>query len=151
MSDRPIRTVAIVQARFGSRRLPGKVLRPLAGRPMLAHVLERAAAIPGVDAVCLATSDSPEDTPVARLAESLGFTVFRGALDDVLDRFHGAALDIIGQRNVRGTRASGRHVVERRAEHAGNVGRAIKHGVPLCKRLHQCALVELGQGVLAAR
>jgi glutamate-1-semialdehyde aminotransferase/spore coat polysaccharide biosynthesis protein SpsF (cytidylyltransferase family) len=92
VSDHAIRTVAIVQARFGSRRLPGKVLRPLAGRPMLAHVLERAAAIPGVDAVCLATSDSPEDTPVARLAESLGFTVFRGALDDVLDRFHGAAL-----------------------------------------------------------
>jgi spore coat polysaccharide biosynthesis protein SpsF (cytidylyltransferase family) len=86
-----IRTIAIVQARFGSRRLPGKVLRPLAGRPMLAHVLERAAAIPGVDAVCLATSDAPEDTAIADVAESLGFTVFRGALDDVLDRFRGAA------------------------------------------------------------
>ena len=87
----PPRTVAIVQARFGSRRLPGKVLLPLAGRPMLAHVLERAAAIPGVDAVCLATSTVPEDAAVAALAESLGFEVFRGSLDDVLDRFRGAA------------------------------------------------------------
>ncbi len=86
------RTVAIVQARMGSRRLPGKVLRLLAGSPMLEHVLRRAAAAPGIDAVVLATSTAPEDTPVAALATALGFPVHRGSLDDVLDRFHGAAL-----------------------------------------------------------
>lgn len=86
-----MRTVAIVQARFSSRRLPGKVLRPLAGEPMLTHVLRRAACIPGVDAVCLATSTNPDDDAVAELAASLGFTVYRGSLDDVLDRFRGAA------------------------------------------------------------
>lgn len=90
MTDRP-RVVAIVQARMGSSRLPGKSLADIAGRPMIAHVLERAAASPGVDHVVMATSARPVDDPLAAAAGRLGFDVFRGSEDDVLDRFHGAA------------------------------------------------------------
>ncbi|MSP68182.1 MAG: spore coat polysaccharide biosynthesis protein F, partial [Alphaproteobacteria bacterium] len=57
------RTVVIVQARLGSSRLPGKVLEPLAGEPVLAHVLRRCRAIPGADAVCCAVPDAPESAP----------------------------------------------------------------------------------------
>ena len=62
-----MRTLVVVQARMGSTRLPGKVLKPLAGRPMLAFMLER---LGGLDAglVVLATSDDPRDDPVAALA-----------------------------------------------------------------------------------
>ena len=56
-----LRAVAVIQARLGSTRLPGKALADLAGRPMLAHVAERAAAIPGIADVVLATTVSPAD------------------------------------------------------------------------------------------
>lgn len=81
----------IIQARMGSRRLPGKVLKPLAGRTVLAHVLERAQAIPGVDAVCCAVPEGGGDDPVADEARRLGVHVFRGSETDVLDRYVGAA------------------------------------------------------------
>lgn len=81
----PIRV--FVQARMSSRRFPGKVLAPLAGRPMLAHVLERCGQAFGADRVVLATSREPSDDALAQCAESLGYRVFRGELDDVLSRF----------------------------------------------------------------
>lgn len=82
------RVVAVVQARLGSTRLPGKALLDLAGRPMLAHVLARAVAVPGVDQVVLATTVSPEDGALAELARAAGIACVRGSVDDVLDRFH---------------------------------------------------------------
>ena len=85
-----LRVVAVVQARLGSTRLPGKALLDLAGRPMLAHVLERAAAVPGIDQVVLATTVSPEDAALAELARAAGIACVRGGVDDVLDRFHAA-------------------------------------------------------------
>lgn len=85
------RTLVIIQARMGSTRLPGKVLMPLAGEPMLAHVVRRAAAAPGVDGVVVATTLRVFDDPVAALARRLGAMVFRGSEDDVLDRYVGAA------------------------------------------------------------
>jgi spore coat polysaccharide biosynthesis protein SpsF len=85
------RAVVIVQARMGSSRLPGKVLADVAGRPMLTRVLERAGAIPGADAVVLATTTEPRDERVAALAADLGVEVFRGSEADVLDRYHCAA------------------------------------------------------------
>lgn len=87
------RVVAVVQARLGSSRLPGKALEEIAGRPMLAHVLTRAAAVRGVDQVVLATTVKPEDDALADLARSLGIVATRGKVDDVLDRFHAALLE----------------------------------------------------------
>ncbi|WP_372399263.1 glycosyltransferase family protein [Azospirillum sp. HJ39] len=85
------RVVAISQARMTSTRLPGKVLMPAAGRPLLAHHLERLARTPGLDAVVLATTVNTADDPVAACAEGLGIAVFRGDEADVLGRFAGAA------------------------------------------------------------
>ena len=85
------RTVCIVQARMGSTRLPGKVLKPLGGRTALSHVLERAAAIPGIDLVCCATSHRPEDRAVAEEADRCGVEVSIGSETDVLDRYYRAA------------------------------------------------------------
>lgn len=88
--DKP-RIVAISQARMSSTRLPGKVLMPAAGRPLLAHHLDRLSSTPGLDAVVLATTVNATDDPVAACAESLGVQVFRGDEQDVLGRFAGAA------------------------------------------------------------
>jgi len=82
---------AIVQARMGSSRLPGKVMKELAGQPMIGHVLRRVAAAQRIERVMLATTTSPEDAPLAAYAESLGVGVYRGSTDDVLDRYYQAA------------------------------------------------------------
>ena len=86
------RSVCIVQARMGSTRLPGKVLKSLAGPSVLEHVLRRCQAIDGIDVVCCAVSNDSESDPVAREAERAGAVVFRGAQDDVLERYHQAAI-----------------------------------------------------------
>ncbi len=85
------RVVCISQARMTSTRLPGKVLMDAAGRPLLAHHLERLARCRAIDALVLATTVNGTDDPVAELAESLGVPVFRGDEQDVLGRFAGAA------------------------------------------------------------
>jgi spore coat polysaccharide biosynthesis protein SpsF len=81
------RVVAVIQARLGSTRLPGKTLADLAGRPMLAHVAERAAAIPGIAGVVLATTVSPADDALEAFARAGGLDFVRGSEEDVLDRF----------------------------------------------------------------
>ena len=83
--------VALIQARLGSSRLPGKVLLPLAGRPVLAHVVERCRATPGVEGVVVATTEAAEDDAVAACARAWGAEVFRGSAEDVLGRFAAAA------------------------------------------------------------
>jgi spore coat polysaccharide biosynthesis protein SpsF (cytidylyltransferase family) len=85
------RSVVIVQARLGSSRLPGKVLMNLAGRTVLSHVIERCAAIPGADAVCIAVPDLAQDDPVAEEALKCGALVARGPEADVLARYAIAA------------------------------------------------------------
>lgn len=87
-STRPQRrVVAVVQARTGSSRLPGKVLLPLAGRPVLGWVVRAALAAEGVDEVVVATSEAPGDDAVAQLAHELGVRTVRGSELDVLSRF----------------------------------------------------------------
>ncbi len=81
----------IVQARFASTRLPGKVLRPIGGRPALASVLDRCGRIPGIDVVVCAVPDDRASDPVAAAARAAGAVVFRGAEHDVLDRYDRAA------------------------------------------------------------
>lgn len=85
------RIVAIVQARVGSTRLPGKVLRPLLGRPMLARVIERLRMSEVLHRVVVATTHLPHDDEVARVAQEEGAGVFRGDETDVLGRYVGAA------------------------------------------------------------
>jgi len=87
-----MRTVAVIQARAGSTRLPGKVLEDLAGHPVLEWVVRAARAARGLDDVIVATSTLPGDDAVADLAASLGAPVVRGSEDDVLSRYV-AALD----------------------------------------------------------
>lgn len=86
------RTVAIVQARCGSGRLPRKILAPVEGRPMLARVMTRLSGARLVDQVVLATTDGPADDEVASLARAEGWALFRGSETDVLDRFYQAAV-----------------------------------------------------------
>ncbi len=78
----------IVQARMGSTRLPGKVMRPLLGRPMIDHIVERLRDCRSAHMVILATSDLEADTGLADHAAAIGVTVFRGSETDVLDRYY---------------------------------------------------------------
>ena len=84
-------TVAIIQARMGASRLPGKVLMDLAGRPVLAWVSAAASDIPGVDKICVATSDGDGDDEIAEWCLEQNITCYRGPEDDVLARFALAA------------------------------------------------------------
>jgi spore coat polysaccharide biosynthesis protein SpsF len=86
-----MRTVAIIQARMGSTRLPGKILMPLAGKPVLQHVVERVGASGAFDEVVVATTDLAIDDVVAERAPAFGATVVRGDEQDVLSRFGLAA------------------------------------------------------------
>ena len=86
-----MKTVAIIQARMGSTRLPGKVLADLAGKPVLAWVVRAARAALGVDEVWVATSTAAADDAVAAWCKANGVSVHRGSENDVLDRYAGAA------------------------------------------------------------
>lgn len=81
------RTLAIVQARTSSSRLPGKVLKPLAGMPMILHQLERVARARTLDGVVVATSDDASDDELAQVLTHAGYDIVRGPLEDVLARF----------------------------------------------------------------
>ena len=83
--------LAIIQARMSSRRLPGKVLKPLAGVPMLKRVADRVSAARQVTKVVLATSSDASDDPVADYCAQIGLTYHRGPLEDVAARFIQAA------------------------------------------------------------
>jgi glutamate-1-semialdehyde 2,1-aminomutase/spore coat polysaccharide biosynthesis protein SpsF len=82
---------AIIQARMSSSRFPGKMLADFAGVPLAVAVCRRVARAVRVKQVVLATSDQPEDDPLAAVVAAHGFHVHRGALADVLARFTGAA------------------------------------------------------------
>jgi spore coat polysaccharide biosynthesis protein SpsF len=84
------RVLAVVQARVGSTRLPGKALMSIAGRPMLAHVVERIAAAPAVERVVVATTVDSGDDALEQFCRSAGLACLRGSTEDVLDRFHAA-------------------------------------------------------------
>lgn len=86
-----VKIIAVVQARMGSSRLPGKVLLPLAGTPVLTHVLNRVTAAAGISSVLVATTLSAGDDPVAALALQNDVNVYRGSENDVLDRYYQAA------------------------------------------------------------
>ena len=83
--------VAIIQARMGSSRLPGKVLREIEGQPMLYRVVVRARHAQTLGRVVVATTTEVGDDPVEAYCQRQGFPVFRGDPYDVLDRYYQAA------------------------------------------------------------
>lgn len=86
-----MRAVAIIQARMGSSRLPGKVLRDLCGTSMLARGIERLRRARSLADIVVATTDGHEDDAIVGEATRLGVGVFRGSATDVLSRYQGAA------------------------------------------------------------
>lgn len=85
------RTVATIEARMTSTRLPGKVLKEAVGKPMLELMIERLRRAPSLDGIVVATTANAADAPVAALAERLGVGVWRGSENDVLQRVLDAA------------------------------------------------------------
>ena len=85
------KTVAILQARMGSTRLPGKVLMPLADKTVLDWAVERAQRAKSLDELVLATSANQQDDPLEEFSARRGLACFRGSEDDVLDRYYQAA------------------------------------------------------------
>ena len=79
--------IAIIQARMGSTRLPGKVLLPLGDKTVLEHVITRTAQSKLLDEVFVATTIEKKDLKILNFVSSLGFRVFAGSVHDVLDRY----------------------------------------------------------------
>ena len=79
--------VAIIQARMSSTRLPGKVLKPLIGKPIIHHIYERVKRCSEVDNVVVATSTDLSDDELYRYCEDNQITCIRGDLQNVLQRF----------------------------------------------------------------
>jgi glutamate-1-semialdehyde 2,1-aminomutase len=87
-----MKTVAIVQARMGSTRLPNKTMKPVLGTPMIELLLVRLKRANSVDEIVLATSSDARNDPLEVHVTKLGFRVYRGSEQDVLDRYYQAAL-----------------------------------------------------------
>lgn len=83
-----MKIVAIIQARVGSSRLPGKVLASIAGRSMLHRVVERVRGIAGLSEVVVATTMAPQDEAIVQESMRIGAPCFRGNENDVLDRYY---------------------------------------------------------------
>jgi glutamate-1-semialdehyde 2,1-aminomutase len=82
--------LAIVQARMSSTRLPGKVLKKVNGKPLIEILFHRLSRSKKIDKIILATSENAENNCLVETIEQLGFDVFRGSEDDVLDRYYQA-------------------------------------------------------------
>ena len=83
--------ICIVQARVSSSRLPGKVLKPILGKPMIVHELERLRRSKRIDKIVLATSMDKSDNELGHIVAESGVEVYRGNLEDVLDRYYQCA------------------------------------------------------------
>jgi len=86
---------AVIQARINSRRFPGKVLLSLpygSGTSIIENIIKRVLTIPRIDTVIVATSLRPENNSIISVARKAGAEVIRGSEDDVLERFHKAAV-----------------------------------------------------------
>ena len=86
-----MRTVAIIQARMGSNRLPGKVLKSILGRPMLWRIVERVRAAPSIAEVVVAVPDNPANEVLRQFCADNQIALFAGSETDVLDRYYRAA------------------------------------------------------------
>ena len=82
-----MKTIAIVQARMGSTRLPNKVMRQINGVPMIELLFRRLSQAKRIDKIILATSGDPRNQPLVDHIRTLGYDVFQGDENDVLDRY----------------------------------------------------------------
>lgn len=82
---------AMIQARYGSSRLPGKILMDLSGKTALERMIDRVGVSKYVDEIIILTSFNPEDIATVKLVSSLGLRAFAGSSSDVLDRYYQAA------------------------------------------------------------
>jgi len=101
--NRRVTTVAIIQARVGSTRLPRKVFEPFAGRSALAHCVERTRSCSAIDDVIVATTTESRDDEIVDACRVHGWRMFRGSEHDVLDRFFHAAREAAATDIVRVT------------------------------------------------
>ncbi len=99
----PHPVVAVIQARMGSSRLPGKVLMPVAGKPLLWHIIHRLGQCRTVDAVAVATSTDSRDDVIEQFCADAGVVCVRGPLQNVLERYRLAALKTGAQTLLRVT------------------------------------------------
>jgi spore coat polysaccharide biosynthesis protein SpsF len=86
-----MKIVSTIEARMTSSRLPGKVLLPVLGKPMLGFLIERLRTVPSLDGIVLATTTNATDDVLERFARETGIGCFRGSEDDVMERVIGAA------------------------------------------------------------
>lgn len=82
---------AIIQARMGSTRLPGKVLMDIGGKTVLHHVVDRVSRCKNIDDIIIATTTLDKDDLIVKECEKIGCKYFRGSEDNVLDRYYEAA------------------------------------------------------------
>jgi spore coat polysaccharide biosynthesis protein SpsF len=95
------KTLAVIQARMSSSRLPGKVLMEIAGKPLLQHMLDRVKKSNYLDSIVLATTTDPSDDILEQFCQKQGISCFRGSLPDVLDRCYRAAAQLHAEVIVR--------------------------------------------------
>jgi spore coat polysaccharide biosynthesis protein SpsF len=93
--------VAIIQARAGSTRLPGKVFKDISGKPMLWHLVNRLKYSQTINEIVIAIPDSTSNDKLASFVKELGVECFRGSEEDVLSRYYGAAMQYKGDVIVR--------------------------------------------------
>ncbi len=86
-----MRFLVIIQARCGSSRFPAKVLKDVEGKTALEQMLDRVSKATKINEVMVATTINPEDVPIVQLVSGLGYRVFVGSSEDVLDRYYQAA------------------------------------------------------------
>jgi spore coat polysaccharide biosynthesis protein SpsF len=89
-----MKVVSTIEARMRSSRLPGKVLRPIVGKPMLELLIERLRRARRINQIVVATTDNPADDAIEQLARRLDIVCFRGSEEDVLDRVLRAAQSV---------------------------------------------------------
>ncbi|OGN89162.1 MAG: hypothetical protein A2Y88_01245 [Chloroflexi bacterium RBG_13_48_10] len=94
-------TLAVIQARMSSSRLPGKVLLDVAGKPLLQHMLDRVKKAEYLDGIVLATTTDPSDDILEQFCRTQNIPCFRGSLSDVLDRCYWAAIQFHAEKIVR--------------------------------------------------
>lgn len=88
-----MKIIAIIQARMGSTRLPGKILKTVMNKTLLEYQLERVTRSLLIDEIVVATTEKESDTPIVELCEQLGVGVYRGSENDVLSRYCEAAVE----------------------------------------------------------
>lgn len=89
-----MKTIATIEARMTSSRLPQKVLLPASGIPMLQHLVNRLRAVPSLDGIVLATTINATDDPLEAFAKKMGISYYRGSEEDVMSRVIGAASSV---------------------------------------------------------